>query len=121
MLSGQMDQGMSMFGFGGQSAPGPSVEELEAGRQKAMYDKHVKVAGHFVRVFDMHDAKERKDYEKTISDLFVKVQTAKAQVWQNDRQMLRREDGSSGWFVYLEWSEFELDERAVVPVGAGSK
>lgn len=118
-LSGQLDPGTSMFGNIHAASIAPSVEEMEAGRDKALYDKDVKIAGHFVRIFDLHDDKQRKDYEKTIAKLLARMQSSECKLWQNERQVLPRGDGSHGWFAYLEWSEFLLESRPGIPVGVG--
>ena len=110
-----------MFGDIGAVSIAPSVEDMERGRDRALYDKSVKVTGHFVRTFDLHDDKQRKDYEKTMMKLFERTQTAECKLWRNERQVLSRTDGSHGWFAYLEWSEFSLESRPVQPVGISNR
>lgn len=86
--------------------------------EKPVYDAHqlaagkvdlstLAITGHSVRVFDLMDADQRDEYEKlyvTLSDL---SRQGKILISSNIREVLRRSDGSTGWFKCLEWTTFD--------------
>lgn len=113
MLAG-MSKGISesMFKFGqpevGVSAPGdlPTVPDIDKAREDLKNPRVVKATGHHVRIFDLHDAAERKDYEKTMLVLFDGTVARTHVIHASVRQVLPRQDGSSGWFSFIEWTEY---------------
>jgi hypothetical protein len=58
----------------------------------------------------MHDGKQRAAYARRMLDLSERVQLGTVRILVHDRQLLHRKDGSSGWFGYLEWMEYERDQ-----------
>lgn len=65
------------------------------------------VSKHHVEVFDMMDQDARCKYESLYSDLASLVKAGKAYVLSNSRSVLSRPDGSTGWYKYVEWTEFD--------------
>lgn len=109
----------AMFpGLGGVGKVGPSPEEMEQARQRVLCHKEVQCSGYFVKVFNMHSAKEVAAYEKHMMGLMQGIQAGTHVVWANDRQLLTR-DGKQGWYRYIEWSEHRLIEQPTQAIGAG--
>lgn len=118
MLSGLQGNGM----FPGLSGPGPGLggptpEDMEKARERVLCRKTVECRGYRVRIFDMHDTKDVKAYEKQMLALMQGIQAGTCVVWSNDRQLLTR-DGKQGWFRYIEWSEHVLHEDATPVTGS---
>lgn len=88
----------------------PSDDELKAGNERLQFGKLVKISGYETRIFDMHDSKARASYAKLMRDLSTRIQMASVRILVNDRQIMTRKDGTTGWFRYLEWMEFERAE-----------
>lgn len=65
------------------------------------------VSKHHVEVFDMMDCDSRSRYESLYSELAAMVKAGKAFVLSNSRSVLSRPDGSTGWYKYVEWTEFD--------------
>lgn len=105
-----------MFGRLQPPSFGPNAEEMEAERQRVLARRHVKVVGHHVKLFDMHEKADVAAYEKLMKTLIAGVQARTHMIWDNDRQLLQ-DQGSQRWKRYLEWSEFELKVEATAPVG----
>lgn len=68
------------------------------------------VKEHHVRVFDLMDPKQREEYENLYVDLSMLVKKGCVLVSANTRETLSRTDGSTGWFKYLEWTEYDTSE-----------
>ena len=96
---------------------GPSAEEVEKGMEAVQFTKHVVLKNHNVRIFDLHRAADRKAYEKLMLVLCLGVQTQTHKLWASERVLVRQPDNSERWMCCLEWSEFNLDKKPVVPVG----
>lgn len=96
---------------------GPAPEEMEEGLKRVQFKKHVDFQDHKVQIYDLHDPKSRKAYEKNFRVLIQGVQAGTHQIWDNERQLLIRPDGSQGWHRYVEWSEFALKVDPTIPVG----
>ena len=60
-----------------------------------------------VEVFDLMDASERVRYMKLYKELAPLVKAGKVFLTVNSREILTRSDGSTGWFKYMEWIEFD--------------
>lgn len=119
MMAGMQSTAGTMFpGLGGIGNAGPSVEDMEKARQRVLCHKTVECNAYHVRIFDMHDAKEVKAYEKQMLGLMSGIQAGTCVVWANERQLLTR-DGKQGWFRYIEWSEHLLHEEPTPVIGAG--
>lgn len=63
-----------------------------------------------VEVFDLMDKDERERYTKLYKELAPLVKAGKVFLTVNSREVLTRADGSTGWFKYLEWIEFDTSE-----------
>lgn len=117
MLSGMNSTAGAMFpGLGAPEKSGPSPQEMEEARQMILCKKNVTVSSYNVKVFDMHESKDRAAYQKLMIDLIQGVQAATHVIWHNDRQLVTR-DGKQGWMRYIEWSEYELHEEPTPAVG----
>lgn len=111
-LAGLISTSESMFP-GLAKSVGPSADEMADAFHKMQFDRRVLVSGYQTAVFDMHSAKDRARYSKCMLDLSEKTQARTACITAHERKMLPRKDGSAGWFNYLEWVEFRLDERKI--------
>lgn len=106
-----------MFNFGSSaqlaSAPNfsgvPVVDDIDKARERLMNPKRVKAVAHKVEVFDLHDAGEREAYEKLNLALFKGLEAKTHVMVAAERKILPRKDGSSGWFAYLEWTEYTVE------------
>ena len=112
-LMGQ--RGPSMFQGLGQSF-GPDPEVIENERQRVLAQKHVRVKGHHVKVYDMHDDGDVAAYQKLMQVLIKGVQMQTHMIWDNEKQLVQR-GGDQKWMRYLEWTEFELNVEPTLPVG----
>ena len=63
-----------------------------------------------VEIFDLMDKDERERYTKLYKELAPLVKAGKVFLTVNSREVLTRADGSTGWFKYLEWIEFDTSE-----------
>ena len=63
-----------------------------------------------VEGFDLMDKDERERYTKLYKELAPLVKAGKVFLTVNSREVLTRADGSTGWFKYLEWIEFDTSE-----------
>ena len=109
-LAGTLGTSESMFpGLLKSIAPDP--DEMADAYRRMQIDRRTVFSGYHVEVFDMHSANGRRKYERLMVSLNEKTQARTATVLVHDRKMLPRTDGSAGWFNYLEWAEFRLDER----------
>lgn len=97
----------------------PSADEFKDGEDRLNAGKVVKLTGYETKVFDMHDAKQRAAYSKLMLDLSLRMQTRRAQVLANDKQVMTRKDGTTGWFRYLEWMEFDWAEEQGIQAKKG--
>lgn len=114
-LSGMASTSDSLFGARPQL--GPSVEEMEAARERVMFEKHVDIESHKVRIFDMHLERDVKAYEKQMLVLMLGVQANTHHLWTNELQLLNTPKGQK-WFRYLEWSKFACKVKSVLPLGS---
>lgn len=94
---------------------GPTPEEMEAERQRVLYRKHVEFKDHHVRVFDMHDAKQVREYEKLFKILAMGLQARTHYLHENELKLIDSKNGMR-WHRYLEWSEFELHREETAPI-----
>lgn len=65
------------------------------------------IKDHCVRVFNMMSEDDRKAYEKLYKELHVKSKEGRILISSNTRETLHNPDGSTGWYRYLEWTEFD--------------
>ena len=82
--------------------------ELATGQFDALSKLPVKE--HHVFVADLMDEGQRSEYEKLYLELMDKSKAGKIYIASNSREVLTRPDGSTGWFKYLEWLEFDTSE-----------
>lgn len=115
-LAGTLGTSESMFP-GLLKAITPDPDEMADAYQRMQVDRRAVFDGYHVEVFDMHSADGRRRYERLMVSLNEKAQARTATVIVHDRKMLPRKDGSSGWFNYIEWAEFRLDERNLLDDG----
>ena len=87
----------------------PDPKELQDGEDRRVAGKIVRLSGYETRIFDMHDSKSRKAYSALMLDLSVRQQTRQVHILVNDRQVMTRKDGTTGWFRYIEWMEYDWD------------
>ena len=85
----------------------PSDAELKAGAEKLKCGKTVVLSAYKTEVFDMHVTKDRNAYTKRMLDLSQRAQIGTVRILIHDRQVMHRKDGSTGWFGYLEWMEYD--------------
>ena len=85
----------------------PDDETIRAGEDKLKSGRLVRLSGYKAEVFDMHDPKSRAAYARRMLDLSQRSQLGTVRILVHDRQTLHRKDGSSGWFGYLEWMEYD--------------
>lgn len=115
-LGGQRGVGQSMFDSF-KPTIGPSPDEMEAARQRVMFKKNVRVTAYSTRIFNLHDAKQKKAYEKLMCVLMQGVQVMTHKIFVNQFELLTTPKGQQ-WHRYVEWAEFELDVQATKPIGA---
>ena len=110
-----------MFGaLGGELSMAPTPDDLDKARLEATRDRSVKIKGHHVVIFDLEATKDRKAYETLMPKLMVGIADQTITLHVTERHILTRKDGSQGWFIYLEYSEFELTDVPVTPVKSAS-
>lgn len=63
-----------------------------------------------VAVYDLMDEEQREAYAKLHTNLLALAKAGKVYVTVNSREILTRADGSTGWFRYLEWIEYDTSE-----------
>lgn len=68
------------------------------------------VTKHQVKVFNLMDDLERKNYEELYLDLIQKSKAGKILISSNVRETLHNSDGSTGWYKFIEWTEFDTSE-----------
>lgn len=85
----------------------PDASDLSAGDARLDSGRVVRLSGYETRIFDMHDTKQRAAYSRLMRDLAVRQQTGRVRMLVDDRQVMTRKDGTTGWFRYLEWMEFD--------------
>lgn len=119
-LAGTLGTSESMFpGLMKSIAPDP--DEMADAYRRMQIDRRTVFSGYHVEVFDMHSANGRRKYERLMVSLNEKTQARTATVLVHDRKMLPRKDGSAGWFNYIEWAEFRLDERNLLDKAKAGK
>ena len=83
--------------------------------EKSRYEQVLNAVGSFkpmeikkveVRIFDLSDGKQRKDYEKLWARLLPMVARGEAVV-DHSKDLLHRPDGTSYWMKYVEYVEFD--------------
>ena len=95
----------------------PTVAAARRGAEQAKYGKEpFKVTGYHVEVFDMGTPEGRKDYCTLMERLMPMCQDAKCVVSKNELQVLNR-DGGQGWYRYVEWFEYRLNETSLTAKG----
>lgn len=100
----------------------PDDDQLRQGEDKLRCGRVVRLSAYNTRIFDMHSAKDRSAYDKCMMDLSVRAQVGTVRILAHDRQVMSRKDGSSGWFMYLEWMEYTRDpEPGKQAANAGDK
>lgn len=70
----------------------------------------LRIKSHHTRVFDLMSAESRDEYDKLYVELSDKVRQGKILISGNTRETLTRPDGSTGWFKFVEWTEFDTSE-----------
>lgn len=114
-----------MSGFAGIALPG-SVHTVGKGKnitpdmlfrtnaEKKKYERILDAAGSLntleikkveVRIFDLSDDKQRKDYEKLWAKLLPMVAKGEVVV-DHSKDLVHRPDGTSYWMKYVEYVEF---------------
>jgi len=114
-LSGQQGIGQSMFGSLVPTVA-PSPEEMEAGHQRVLFNKHVEPRGYHVKIFCMHNARNVKAYEKLMGELMLGMQARTHKIFINEFELLNTPKGQQ-WHRYVEWAEFDLQVQPTRPVG----
>lgn len=70
----------------------------------------LKVKEHCTRVFNLMSEEDRKTYEELYVKLMNKAREGKIIISSNTREVLHNPDGSTGWYKFLEWTEFDTSE-----------
>lgn len=70
----------------------------------------LKAKEHHAKVFNLMVDSERSEYEKLYLELLNKSKEGKIYISSNIKEILTMPDGSTGWFKYLEWTEFDTSE-----------
>ena len=112
-LGGQRTVGQSMF-ESVRPQVGPTAEELEQARERVMFKKVVEAKGYHVKLFNMHDPKQIKAYEKLMGPLILGVQAQTHKIFVNELQVLTTLKGMQ-WHRYVEWMEFNLRVEPTAP------
>ena len=99
----------------------PDEQTLKDGELAEKWGKTVKISDYRVEVFDFANAKDRTAYAKRVKDLLAKMQVGRARIVSNSRNVLTRENGSTGWFGCLEWMEYKREDADVPPSGKTQK
>lgn len=99
----------------------PDEQTLKDGELAEKWGKTVKISDYRVEVFDFANAKDRTAYSKRVKDLLAKMQVGRARIVANSRNVLTRENGSTGWFGCLEWMEYKREDSDVPPSGKTQK
>ena len=99
---------------------GPDPEDMIKERERIQFKRSVEYKNHNVRIFDLHDETDRKNYEELMKVLLTGIQAKTHMIAGHDRQLLNM-GGNQRWHVFLEWCEFELKEEAVAPIGASNE
>jgi len=109
MLAGLQDEVATLF----PSLKGlvPSAAEIQAAEDKLKAGRIITLSGYKTEVFDLHVAKDRTAYTKRMLDLSQRAQLGTVRVLVHERQLISRKDGSTGWFAYLEWMEYDAKTR----------
>lgn len=114
-----------MSGFAGIALPGslPTVGKgknitpdmlFRTNAEKKKYERILDAAGSLntleikkveVRIFDLSDNKQRKDYEKLWAKLLPMVAKGEVVV-DHSKDLVHRPDGTSYWMKYVEYVEF---------------
>ena len=116
-LGGQQNIAESMFGaMGGGPSLKPDTAEAEAALERVKFKKHMDSKGYHARIFNMHQDKELKAYEKLMNTLLIGTQAMTHKIWVNEFDLLNTPKGQQ-WHRYVEWSEFELKVEATRPTG----
>lgn len=98
----------------------PSYEDVLAGRDMIRYQKvPVRIKSCAVRVFDMMDESQRKDYSTLMGELLAKSQASACMISRNELQVMQV-GGDSHWFRYVEYIDYEIDEFPAAHVGSTS-
>ena len=87
--------------------PVHTADELASGKLDL---SALDVKKHNVRIFDLMDPGQCEEYEKLYVDLAREVKTGRIYIAANTRETLSRSDGSTGWFRYVEWTEFDVSK-----------
>jgi len=87
----------------------PVHDAYELASGKLDFSK-LKVKNHFVRVFDLMDSEQVNAYETLYVQLADQAKQGKIIVSCNTRETLTRSDGSTGWFKFVEWTEFDTSD-----------
>lgn len=84
----------------------PLYKDIDDAHDKLKNPRATVVTGHFIRIFDLHDNDERLAYEQLMLVLLDGVMATTHVMHSSLKQVLPRADGSSGWFAFLEWTEY---------------
>ena len=108
--------GASMFPGLGPASASPTVSDMDEARRRALFSRDVQLVGYHTRIFDMGDRRQLSEYDKTMKDLLLASRRMEAVISVHSRDKLQRKDGSTGWFNYVEWAEYKLNEKPVQAV-----
>ena len=116
MFMASTNPGQSMF-HGLAPNAGPTPDQMAEERNRVLARKHVELATHSVKIFDMHEAKEAREYEKLMKELIAGSQAMTHKIWINERALVNSGAKGQRWMIYLEWSVFVLHETQTDPLG----
>lgn len=111
------DFGPSLLqGLGAGPLSGPTVEEMEAARERVVNRKSIQIVDYHVETFDLSSTPRRREYAKRMKLLMSMQMESKVAITAFDRQFVT-DDDKPRWLVHMEWVEYELQEEPVPPVG----
>lgn len=70
----------------------------------------LKAKEHRAIVFNLMSEEDRKKYEDLYVELMNKSREGKIIISSNTREVLHNKDGSTGWYKFIEWTEFDTSE-----------
>lgn len=70
----------------------------------------LKIKEHCVRVFNLMSEEDQREYEKLYITLINKSREGRIIISSNTREVLHNPDGSTGWYKFIEWTEFDTSE-----------
>jgi hypothetical protein len=97
----------SLFGSASEKAAYQRIIDAAAGGKKA---ESIKVKNVCVRIFDLSNSRQVKEYEKLWAELIEKASRMEVIV-DHHKDLVQRKDGTSYWMKYVEYVEFGAESE----------